>query len=308
MKKNINIPNIYKDIELWEGNILREYISLDLKTELNSETPIISVQKSALETLDLILKEFWLKWNDCIKLEDAIWRSWFTKIISPKYGQLWIIATKGEDSTKLFSNISNFYLWGSDIGEKTKAMWLELSELSKIPWKILWKYKTELLFILWINTINQIWWNLENFEIDKIATKFTPILTRNAINELPSSMKIPEIETVDSNSELAIQVLEWKGYLIWWVEIVQSWNSLIATNNAVIRDWTMYMPSIRDDEWNFIWEIISEIDPASQIWIISNSIQTDIDLILYKILNKSENKKPIDFIKKISEVMENISI
>jgi len=50
--------------------------------------------------------------------------------------------------------------------------------------------------------------NISNFELDILTTKFTPTLTKKVIEQLPKLMKKPIINTVDSNSELNIQIQE----------------------------------------------------------------------------------------------------
>lgn len=311
MKNNIIIPNIYEDISLWNGNTIREYKSLDLKEELNSEMQIIAVQKSTINVLDWILEKMWIKCDDEIKIWESMWRSGFTKIISKDYGQIWIVATKWAGSTESFSNVWDYYMGGNDIWDKVQANWIWLKELSKIPWETLWKFKTELLLLVWLNTLKSVlnsWWKFQSFDLNTLTTKFTPTLTKNAIEKLPDWMKKPDVFTVDSNSELAVQVMELenKYNLVWSVEIVQSWESLIATNNAVIRDQKIIMPSRRDIyTWEFEWKIISELDSDSQISRLAESIQTEIDVIFYEILWK-KNNKPKEFINEIQKIMKNI--
>jgi len=50
--------------------------------------------------------------------------------------------------------------------------------------------------------------DISNFELDILTTKFTPTLTKKVIEQLPKLMKKPIINTVDSNSELNIQIQE----------------------------------------------------------------------------------------------------
>jgi len=63
-------------------------------------------------------------------------------------------------------------------------------------------------------------------------------------------------------------------------------------------------PSVRNKEtWEFEWNIIWEIDPKSQAWIIANWIQSEVDLALYKIISDKNNKKE-EFIKAIQNSMK----
>lgn len=262
--------------------------------------------------MDWVLESLWIKNDESISIKKALGRSWFTKIFSKDLGQIWLLATKWADSTKTFIKISDYYLWWTDIWDKIQARWVQLKELSKISWDILWKYKTELLLLIWLRTLNRIidnWWNISNSELDQIATKFTPTLTKKVIEQLPEWMKKPVIDTVDSNSELVIQVLEYlsKDTLVWWVEIVQSGNSLVATNNAIIHDNKIILPSKRNIQtWEFEWKIITEVDPESQIWIIWKKIQSSIDIKLYE-NTENNNNKPKEFIKVIEEEMWKIN-
>lgn len=310
--KKIDIPNNFNDLELWNGNLIRVYDSLNIEQELNIDTPVISVQKATIETIDWVLESMWIKDYDSTTVKDALWRSWFTKIISKDYWTLWILATKWVDSTESFSEASDYYLWGNDIWNKLISRGLSLDELSTISWKTLWECKTELLFLLWLNSLDRVvksWLDLNDFEIDLIATKFSPTLTKNAIEKLDKWMIKPRIDVVDSNSELAVQILEYnnRNSLVWWVEIVQSGKSLIATNNAIVQNGKIILPSMRDkDTWEFEWEVLSEINPNSQTWIIANSIQSNIDVSLYKILNDSNNK-PKEFINEVIKQMKIIN-
>lgn len=308
MKKNINIANEYEDISLWNWNYIRKYKSLSLQRELDSETQIISVQKSTIEILDGILENIWVKeWS--ISLKDSLWRAWFSKLISRDLWNIWLLATKWADSTMSFSQISDYCLMWTDIWNKVQANWLELNELSCISGETLWKYKTELLILLWLETLDRVvkkWWDITNFELDMITTKFTPTLTKNAIDRLPWWYKRPLINEVDSNSELDIQIMEYlnKDFLVWWVEIVQSWSSLIATNNAIVKDSKIIMPSLRDiNSWEFVGEVLWELDPNSQISLISKAIQSPIDVTLYE---NGKNNKPKEFINPIVYEMKKI--
>jgi len=302
--------NDYIDIDLWNSNFIRQYKSLDLSKESEIDIPIISVQKATIEIIDGILEDLWVKDWSSMKLKEAMWRSWFTKVISKDYWTIGIVATKWSTSTLSFSGISDYYLWWNDIWDKVMAQDLKLKELSRIPGEKLWKYKTELLLIIWINSLNRLLengWDLRNFDIDTLATKFTPTLTKKAINELPLSLKQPSVVTVDSNSELVVQVLEAsiKNGIVWWVEIVQSWASLVATNNAIIRNDQIIMPSVRDkDTWELLWEIIGEVNPESQVGRIANWVQTNIDVSLYEISKDYINTKPKEFIEEISKLMK----
>jgi len=303
-----NIKNVYEDIRLWKGSVIRKYKSLDLMSELDVETQIISVQKSTIEILDWILERIWVKENDNISVKTALWRSWFTKIRSRDYWTIWILATKWADSTKSFSRISDYCLLWTDIWNKVNSRWLNLLELSTILWETLWGYKTELLLLLWLETLDRVkkrFLNIWNFELDIVTTKFTPILTKKAIEKLEWVYKKPLIDEVDSNSELNIQILEYlnSDLLIWWVEIVQSGISLIATNNAIVSNWKIIMPSVRNTKsWEFEGEVLAEVEPDSQIWIIANAIQSPINVSLYENM-VNQNNKPKEFISVILDKM-----
>lgn len=308
MKNKIELSNYYREVDVWNGNYVKKYEWLDLFQTLNSETPIISIQKTTIQAFEKILEDIWVMDSESDSLKWLFGRSWYLEIVSKQLWRLWLLLTKGSDSTLVFSQISDYYMWGTDIWDNIQARWMKLKELWKIAWEELWKYKTELLLIIWWNSLKRVLGkkgDLSNFELDMIATKFTPTLTQKAIKKLPVYMKKPGIVTVDSNSELAVQQLELldRSNIVWWVEIVQSWASFWATQNALVRDNKLIRPSSRSlIDWWFYWEPLSEIDPESQVWRIANSIQTEIDVILYKILNDSN--KPIEFIKAILEKMK----
>jgi hypothetical protein len=76
---------------------------------------------------------------------------------------------------------------------------------------------------------------------------------------------------------------------------------LVATETYPVRDWKVYEPSKRDIITNeFEWDIITEIDPETQLWYIANNIQRDVDVGLYKI-GGLENRD-----KKSSELIDEI--
>ncbi len=309
MKKNIHIANDYNDFSLWNWNYIRKYNSLDLQRELDAETQIISVQKSTIEILDWILENIWIKERELIPMKDSLWRAWFSKIISKDFWNVWLLATKWADSTMSFSQISDYCLMWTDIWNKVKSKWLDLSELSTISWESLWKYKTEMLLLLWLESLGRViknWWDIWNFELDMITTKFTPTLTKMAIDKLPNWYRKPVINEVDSNSELDIQIMEYlnSDFLVWGVEIVQSGSSLIATNNAIVKDSKIIMPSLRNlATWEFYWEVLGELNPESQIAFISNAIQSPINVSLYR---NWKNDKPKEFINAIVSEMKKI--
>lgn len=324
MKNYIPIKNEYKTIDFWRGNTMKYFETLDLKQELNSETPILLVQKSAVETIDWILQEIWIK-DENVILKDYLLRTGFLKINSKDYWQLVIYGTKWADSTMIASQyLWDYFLWWWDIWEKVWCRGINFQKIAEIASNVMWKYKTELMVLIWANSVNRLiekwqinrWW-LSSFEIDMLATKFKATLTKRAIEELKKineefkkTMKIPTIDVVDSNSEMVVQMFEnfFSDIIAASIEIVQSWNSLIATNNTVIKDWKLYMPSKRDIiTWEFEWEIITEIDLESQIWILSNNIQSEIDMNLYKILNNLWWNKPTEFINVIQESMNRIN-
>ena len=287
--------------DLGNGNEIIRYDILNLQEFKNSKNPILAVQKSVIgKWLSEILNWVWIEVTPKI-LEENIWRAWFFSIESKKFWEIWILATKWADSTKSFAKISDYYLWWTDIGDKVQARWLKLAKLEEILWEKLWWYKTELLLLLWERVVKNI---NSNTELDILTTKFTPTLTKKVIEQLPNNMKKPIIDTVDSNSELNIQIQEIlnPNKNVGAIEIVQSWKSLLATNAYPVRDWKIYKSSLRDKKtWEFFWEIIWELDKNSQIWKIALEIQSEINLTLYKIL--SSNNKTTEFINAIKESM-----
>jgi len=296
--------------DLWNWNSIKKYDVLDLQKFINSDKPILSVQKSIIKNwLDKILLWAWIDNIDQKILEENIWRAGFFSIDSKEFWELWFLWSKWSDSTKSFSEISNYYLWWTDIWDKVQSRWLELEEKARILGENLWWYKTELLLLLWRETaeiMKLLWEENYNLDLDILTTKFTPTLTKKVIEQLPKNMISPVINTVDSNSELNIQIQEilnpW--WVVWAIEIVQSWKSLIATDSFVVKDWNVFEPSIRNkDNWEFEWKIIWKIDPNSQAWRIANWIQSEVDLALYKIISDKNDKKD-DFIKAIQNSMK----
>lgn len=299
-----------KITDLWNWNKIKKYDILDLQKFVNSEISILSVQKSVINNwLDKILEWIWIENINSKILEEKIWRAWFFSIESKEFWELWFLATKGADSTKSFAQISDYYLWWTDIGDKIQAIWLELEKKEELLWEILWGYKTELLLLLWKNTLQQVK-NISDFELDILTTKFTPTLTKKVIEQLPQEMKEPIIDTVDSNSELNIQIQEIlnPGKKVWAIEIVQSWNSLIATDTFPVQNGIIYSSSKRDKEtWKFTWKIIWELELDSQVGRIANQIQSEVNLALYKILSK-QNNKAWEFIGAIEKSMKKICL
>ena len=298
------MEQIITDLGNW--NTIKKYNILDLQKFINTGNPILSVQKSIIKNwLDKILLWAWIENIDKTVLEENMGRAWFFSIESEEFWEMGFLWTKWSDSTKSFSEISDYYLWWTDIWDKVQARWLNLEQIEKVLWEVLWWYKTELLLLLWRKTLEQIG-DISNFELDILTTKFTPTLTKKVIEQLPKLMKKPIINTVDSNSELNIQIQEILNPKknIWAIEIVQSWNSLIATDSFVVKDWKIFEPSVRNKEsWEFEWNIIWEIDPKSQAWIVANWIQSQVDLALYNIVS-NKNNKPTEFIKAIQNSMK----
>ena len=299
------MKNIVTTTNLWNWNKIKKYNILDLQEFINSNRPILSLQKSVVKnSLAEILKWIWIKNIDQKILQENIWRAGFFSIESKDFWELGFLATKWADSTKSFAQISDYYLWGTDIWDKVQARWLELEKIEEILWEILWWYKTELLLLLWEIFLD---WDFSKKELDILTTKFTPTLTKKVIEQLPEKMKKPIIDTVDSNSELNVQIQEilnpWKN--VWAIEIVQSGNSLISTNAFPVKNGKIYEPSKRNKEtWIFEWKIIWELDPESQAWKIANWIQSEVNLALYEILS-NQNNKPKEFIEAIQNSMRN---
>jgi len=299
------MTNIITKTDLWGWNKIKLYNEFDLQKFVDSERPILSLQKSVVKgSLAEILEWMWIENLDTKTLEKNMWRAGFFSIDSKEYWELGFLATKWADSTKSFAQISDYYLWGTDIWDKVQARWLKLEKIQEILWEILWWYKTELLLLLWIKFLE---WDFSKKELDILTTKFTPTLTKKVIEQLPENMIIPTIDTVDSNSELNIQIQEilnpWKN--VWAVEIVQSWNSLISTNSFPVQNGIIYEPSKRDKEtWTFTWEVIGKLDPESQVWKIANWIQSEINLALYDIIS-DKNNNPKEFIDAIQNSMRN---
>jgi len=283
-------------------NEIKKYNSLDLKEFVNSNNPIIAVQKSIVENwLDKILAWVWF-WDINSKLlKEKAWRSWFFSIESDIYWELWFLLTKWADSTKSFANISDYYLWWTDIWDKVQARGLKLEKKEEILWEILWGYKTELLLLLWEEFLEKFKKD-KNVQLDILTTKFTPTLTKKVIEKLPNRYIEPIIDTVDSNSELNIQIQEilnpWNN--IWAIEIVQSGASLEATNAYPVKNWIIYEPSSRNKyTWEFNWKEVWKLDLDSQVWIIANNIQSEVNLAFYKILSwKNKSNKFIKVIEK----------
>lgn len=276
----------YTNIERWNDSSIRIYQKLNLTEILNNPSKnIIAVQKSMLPILDKILEEKGIKTQEeGMKLKNLIWRSWYTEIITKEW-ELWILRVKWPESTIQLWQIADLYFWWSDIVDKANRL-LEkpfIKEIGRIPWENLRKYKTELLLLLWPDTVNKLLsWTKQ--EVDKIITKFKPILTKDAISNLGEWIKKPEIIESDSNSELWLQIEELWWKQIWWVEIVQSWASLIATNSFPVKNGIIYEPSWRDKKtWDFKWEKVLELDKDSQIRQISESIERSIDWIIWEI-------------------------
>ena len=149
------MTNIAKSSDLWKGDSITTYDVLDLQEIIDSNIPIVSVQKWVVEKgLTRILEWMWIEnlWKDT--LENSMWRSWFMSIDSREYWEIGILWTKWADSTQSFAQISDYYLWWTDIWDKVQARGLGLEEKERVLWEIIWWCKTELLLLLWENFIN----------------------------------------------------------------------------------------------------------------------------------------------------------
>lgn len=289
--------------DIWEWNSIILYETVLLKDILSKEKPVIQVQKIALKLIDMILEQwFWIK----EEVSHYFWRSWVLEISMKDYWNIIFLSSKWSDSVNAFAPISNFYLWGSDIVEKINAIWKNpLKKITQTPGEILWKYKTELLLLIGSKSIKK--YNIDNTQIENLYTKFSPILTQSAISKLNKNDRIPQIIETDSNSELAIQVWEWVWKISAAVEIIQSWKSVVSTNNYIIRNNKIYKPSVRNiKNGEFEWDIIWEIKSDSQIGIISQNIHTEIniDFCEFKPWYTMKNNT---FIKKIINTMNRIA-
>ena len=301
--------NFYKKIDLWSWNSLREFPSLDLKSFKNSSLPILVLQKSLKDNLFTdILKDIWIEnldyetpnWKTIF--DNSFGRSWFSILETKDYWNLWIVLAKWAESTQLFSYISDYYMWWTDIWDKVQTLWSEYSEIWRIPWEEVWWIKTELLLILSKETMQ----NTNTFkknEVSALVTKFSPILTNDLLLKITKPYLKPVVIESDSNSELITQILDNRFNSVWAIEIVQSWNSLVATETYPIKDGKIYEPSKRDIiTWEFKWDIIREIDPETQLGFIANNIQRSVDVWFYWINNlENKFKKDSELIKKISE-------
>lgn len=300
--------NNYKKIDLWYWNSLREFSNVNLKSFNNSQLPILVLQKSLKDKVFIdILRNLWIENLDLISpnwktnFDNSFWRSGFNILETKQYWDIWIILWKGAESTQQFSYVSDYYIWWTDIWDKVQTIWSEYDEVWRISWEEVWWVKTEMLLILSKQTVEDTRTFKKN-ELSALTTKFTPILTNDLLNNMPKEFLKPVVIESDSNSELVTQVLDLRFNSVWAIEIVQTWNSLVATETFAVKDWKVYEPSKRDIiTQEFEWDIITEIDPNTQLWYIANNIQRDVDIGLYKI-GWLENQK-----KKESELIEEIS-
>lgn len=307
--------NKYKKIDLGWNNSLRQFDSVDLSNYSNSSLNFLVLQNSLKNNLfSEILEELWVEnfnfenenWKT--NIDRWLWRSWFTILETKDYWDVWIFSAKQSSSTEQYSYISDYYLWWTDIWEKVWNIWSEYLEIWRISWEQIWWIKTEILLILSKQTIqNRDLFKNNKDNISALWTKFSPILTNQVLNKMPEELLKPVVIETDSNSELITQILNERFKNTWAIEIVQSWNSLIATETYPVRDWKIYEPSRRDIiTWEFNWDIITEVDPSSQLWFIANNIQRPVDVWLYEIenlFNKDKNKS--ELMEKISENLTN---
>jgi len=294
---------ISKETDIWSWNKIISYDSLSINEILSPEKTVVQVQKTILPFIDIILKKwFWIEKN----ISSRFWRSWVSQISLKEYWDIIFIISKWTDSVETFAPISDYYIWWSDIVRKMNAVWKStLTKIVETPGEVLWKYKTELLLLIGKQSISSIW-DINNIEIEKLYTKFSPILTQYTLSKIPEKYKTPHIQETDSNSELAIQISEREGKVSWAVEIIQSGKSVVSTNNCVIQNGKIYKPGLRSlDTGKFTWEIIWEVSPNSQVWMIANGVQTEINIYLCKFesLKWYKNGTFINFIK---DTMKNI--
>lgn len=289
--------------DIWVWNQVTSYQSVLLKDILSPEKTVLQVQKITLKFIDIILEQwFWIE----KKVSKLFWRSWVIQLSLKEYWDIIMITSKWTDSLNAFSNISDFYLWWSDIVEKMNAIRKNtLKKITQTPGEVLWKYKTELLLLIWSDSIQKNT-DLNTLQIQKLYTKFSPILTQYNISKLPLKYIKPEILETDSNSELAVQIWESEWNISWAVEIIQSWKSAVSTNNYIVRNEKIYEPSTRcPDTGSFTWNIIWKLEPESQIWMIAKRIQTEINIDLCK-FNKVKYNKNEYFIEKFKNTMKEI--
>jgi len=233
------------------------------------------------DAVDMILKSIWYQWW---KID--FWRKWW-KILELKDNQkIVLIQAKWPESTDVFGAISDFVITWTDIRQKiyNNTPLTDLRIIKSYSSEIIWWEKT----FLWLLIPR---WLLDNddFDLDKdffgtIITKFIPILTGKALKK---NGLTPELLYVDSNSEIWAQVMKilWKEE-IGIVEIVQSWKSVLATDNYIIKifgKWEIWVFEVVDKEfkwkswleegkyrllktlernspiWKFVWDIFMEI-------------------------------------------------
>ena len=305
--------NNYKKIDLWYWNSLREFSNVNLKSFNNSQLPILVLQKSLKDKVFIdILRKMWVENLDLMSpnwktnFDNSFWRAGFNILETKEYWDIWIILWKWAESTQQFSYVSDYYMWWTDIWDKVQTLWSEYEEIWRIPWEEVWWVKTEMLLILSKQTVEDTK-TFKNNSLDALATKFTPILTRELINNMPKDYLKPVVIESDSNSELVTQVLDLRFSSVWAIEIVQTWNSLVATETYPVRDWKVYESSKRDIITNeFEWDIITEIDSETQLWYIANNIQRDVDVGLYKIGGlENRDKKSSELIDEIKKQFKN---
>lgn len=267
--------------KLFIGNAVRNL------QEIDKSTFVIVFNKALMNEIVLIMEKLWTILSFS--------RKWFSSISISNWDKIVFIPTKWIESMSTFVDIENkakkvYYIWWEDMTKKYQSIyWSEsLVNIEQIKSEQIFWTKTELLLLADKDSTDKIisWANPSI-----IATKFSPILTNNAIKKLNNEVKIV---SVDSNSESLVQVLKWNNIdkVVAAVEIVQSWSSVKDTNNYIFRkeiiDWIdriiVYKPCQRKP-----WEDFSTKD-------------------IYKVIDNPK-KELMDFIKVIQlEVNVNFSM
>lgn len=302
-----------KILNLLEKSIVWNDIIKDLQ-EINSETFVIIFNKALIDEIILFIGKLWVQINFS--------RKWFTSLEFRSWEKIVLIPTKWIESMTAFSEIKEktnkiYYIWWQDLIEKYKSINWEwsLKNLSNIPSNLIFGTKTQLLLLADKDSTDKIisWKN-----INIIATKFSPILTKKATKSLSYNA---EVKTVDSNSEAMVQVLKniYPKNVVTSVEIVQSWASVEDTNNYIFRleniDWkefiVIYKPCKREVWKDFSRENIYKTieNPSEDLkWFIKSlQLEIDVNLVYFenKVWNIIDKKEKIRFEKILKYIFEN---
>ncbi len=297
-----------KERELWYQKSLSKWKVFDLLKdeffingvidnlqEVDKNTTIIVFNKVIINEIVLSMKKMWC--DLCFS------RKWFSSINLSNWEKLVFISTKWIESMTSFSDIEEkaknvYYIWWEDMTKKYQSINWEKSlvNLEQIESELIFWTKTELLLLADKDSTDKIisW---ENPSI--IATKFSPILTKNATKKLKSEV---EIISVDSNSESLVQVLKWNNPwdIIAAVEIVQSGSSVKDTDNYIFRNefkgWkdviVVYKPCQRKPWEDFSTKDIYNIleNPSKELFDFIKALQLEVNVNLAMINNMTKRK------------------